>query len=65
MRAGERRDNIALMALELVTSRGLPARPKSLIQLKEHYQSWGKHHFELEAPEAAWAEFLVQSTGDQ
>lgn len=65
MRAGERRDNIALMALELVTSRGLPARPKSLLQLQEHYRSWGKHHFELEALEAAWAEFLVQSTGDQ
>lgn len=65
MRAGERRDNIALMALGLVTSRGLPTRPKSLPQLKEHYQSWGKQHFELEALEAAWAEFLAQSAGGQ
>lgn len=60
MRAGERRDSIAFMALGLVSSRGLPTRPKSLSQLKEHYQSCGKQHFELEALEAAWAEFLAQ-----
>lgn len=65
MRSGERRDNIALMALGLVTSRGLPTRPKSLPELKEHYQSWGKQHFELEALEAAWTEFLAERTGGQ
>lgn len=58
LRTGERRDNIALMAMGLLTSRGLPTRPKSLPQLREHYESWGKQHFELEALEAAWAEFL-------
>ncbi len=63
IRTGERRDNIALMAHGLVASRGLPTRPKSLPELKEHYQSWGKQHFELEALEAAWSEFLAQCVG--
>ena len=65
MRAGERRDDIALMALGLVTGRGLPTRPKSLPQLQEHYQSWGKQHFELEALGAAWTEFLAERAGSQ
>ena len=60
LRAGERRDNVALMAVGLLPSRGLPKKPKSLLQLREHYQSWGKQHFEMEALEAAWDEFLSQ-----
>ncbi len=60
LRAGERRDNVALMAIGLLSSRGLPKRPKSLLQLRDHYQSWSKQHFELEALEASWDEFLAQ-----
>jgi hypothetical protein len=58
LRAGERRDNVALMAIGLLSSRGLPRTPKSLLQLRAHYQGWGKPRYELEALEAAWAEFL-------
>lgn len=65
LRAGERRDNVALMAINMLSSRGLPTRPKSLPQLRDHYQSWGKQHFELEALEAAWAEFLAEQTASQ
>jgi hypothetical protein len=65
LRAGERRDNVALMAVNMLSSRGLPTRPKSLPQLREHYQSWGKQHFELEALEAAWTEFLAERTASQ
>lgn len=57
-RAGERRDDVGLMALGLSTARGLPTTPKSLPLLVEHYQRRGAQHFELEALEAAWAEFL-------
>lgn len=59
-RAGERRDNIGLMTLGLAPSRGLPKSPMSLPLLREHYQRHGAQHFELEALEAAWAEFLSE-----
>lgn len=65
LRAGERRDNVALMAISLLSSRGLPTRPKSLPQLRDHYQSWGKQHFELEALEAGWTEFLAERSASQ
>jgi len=65
LRAGERRDHVALMAINMLSSRGLPARPKSLPQLREHYRSWGKQHFELEALEAAWTEFLAERAASQ
>jgi hypothetical protein len=59
LRSGERRDNVALMAAGLLSSRGLPRTPKSLPQLRDHYQRWGKQNFELDAIEAAWDEFLA------
>jgi hypothetical protein len=55
---GERRDNIGLMARSLVRARGLPTTPKSLTLLRQHYQRRGEHRHQLEALEAAWAEFL-------
>lgn len=59
-RAGERRDNVGFMTLELITSRGLPKTPKSLPQLREHYQRHGTQHYAQEALETAWDEFLAQ-----
>ncbi len=59
-RAGERRDNVGFMALELITSRGLPKTPKSLPLLREHYQRHGAQHYVQEALEKAWGEFLAQ-----
>ncbi|WP_170162295.1 hypothetical protein [Caldimonas tepidiphila] len=56
-RAGERRDDVGFMALELVTSRGLPTTPKSLKQLCYHYERRGFQRFATEALESAWAEF--------
>lgn len=57
-RAGERRDNVGFMTLELLTSRGLPKTPKSLPLLRQHYQRYGAQHNALEALETAWDEFL-------
>lgn len=56
-RSGERRDNVGLMTLELVTSRGLPTTPKSLKQLCYHYERRGYQRFATEALESAWSEF--------
>lgn len=56
---GERRDNIGLMARSLVQARGLPTTPKSLTLLRQHYQRRGEHRHQLEALDAAWAEFLA------
>ncbi|MCU0928134.1 MAG: glyoxalase superfamily protein [Burkholderiaceae bacterium] len=64
-RAGERRDDIGLMALELVTSRGLPTTPKSLKQLCYHYERRGFQRFATEALESAWAEFKAQLASRQ
>jgi hypothetical protein len=58
-RAGERRDNVGFMALELITSRGLPKTPKSLPLLREHCQRRGAQHYAQEALEKAWGEFLA------
>ncbi|WP_457322990.1 hypothetical protein [Roseateles sp. P5_E11] len=58
-RDGERRDDVGLMAASLVRARGLPKTPKSQTQLREHYQRRGEHRLELEALDAAWAEFLA------
>lgn len=57
-RDGDRRDDVGLMAASLVRARGLPKTPKSQTQLREHYQRRGEHCQELEALDAAWAEFL-------
>lgn len=57
-REGDRRDDVGLMAASLVRARGLPTTPKSQTQLREHYQRRGEHRHELEALDAAWAEFL-------
>lgn len=56
-REGDRRDSIGFMIIGLLTSRGLPKTPKSLTLLRQHYERHGAQHFELEALEAAWAEF--------
>lgn len=58
MRTGERRDNIAFMAIGLVSRRDLPTRPKSLPLLVDHYRRWGRQSHELKALEDAWDEFL-------
>lgn len=60
LRTGERCDNVALRAVSLLSSRGLPTRPQSLAQLLVHYRGRGKQHLALEALEAAWAEFLAE-----
>jgi hypothetical protein len=65
MRAGDRRDNIAFMAIGLISSRGLPTRPKSLPLLLDHYRSWGRQNFELKALEDAWDEFLAAHVDKQ
>lgn len=57
-RGGERRDKIGFMTIGLLTGRGLPKTPKSLPLLRDHYQRHGAQHIELEALEAAWAEFI-------
>lgn len=59
MRTGERRDNIAFMAIGLVSRRGLPTRPQSLPLLIDHYSRWGHQRYELKALEDAWDEFLA------
>lgn len=59
MRTGERRDNIAFMAIGLVSRRGLPTRPQSLQLLIDHYSRWGRQRYELKALEDAWDEFLA------
>lgn len=59
MRTGERRDNIAFMAIGLVSRRGLPTRPKSVPLLIDHYSRWGHQRYELIALEDAWDEFLA------
>lgn len=61
-RDGERRDEVGLMALGLLTSRGLPKTPKSLPLLRDHYQRHGAQYFELEALEMAWGEFIAQAS---
>ena len=63
--AGERPDNVGFMALELITSRGLPKTPKSLQLLREHYQRYGAQHYAQEALEEAWGEFLAQRASNQ
>lgn len=59
LRTEERRDSVSLMAVTMLTARGLPTRPKSLTELIQHYRSWGKHRSELDALEVAWEEFLA------
>jgi hypothetical protein len=59
MRTGERRDNIAVMAIGLVSRRGLPTRPQSLPLLIDHYSRRGHQHYKLKALEDAWDEFLA------
>lgn len=59
LRTEERRDSISIMAVTMLTARGLPTRPRSITELLHHYRSWGKHRTELEALEAAWDEFLA------
>lgn len=57
--ARERLDEIAFMAWDFVTSRGLPTTPKSLRQLQDHYRRRrGAQRPQLDALEAAWDEFL-------
>ena len=65
MRAGDRRDNIAFMAIGLVSRRGLPTKPKSLPQLLDHYRRWGHQNYEIKALEDAWDEFLAAQTEKQ
>ena len=57
-RADERRDNVGLMTLRLLSTQGLPAMPKSLPLLRDHYQRRGAQHVELEGLEAASVEFI-------
>jgi hypothetical protein len=59
LRTEERRDGISIMAVTMLTARGLPTRPRSLTELLQHYRSWGKHSTDLAALEEAWAEFLA------
>lgn len=65
MRTGDRRDSIAFMAIGLVSSRGLPTRPKSFPLLLDHYRSWGRQNYELKALEDAWDEFLAAQAEKQ
>jgi hypothetical protein len=63
-RAGARRDSVGWMALELLTSSGLPRTPASVPLLREHYERHGAQYFTLEAIETAWEEFLSVCAGN-
>lgn len=52
-------DRIGIMASNIITPRGLPIRPKSLSQLRRHFERYGKGTYHgLGELEAAWDEFL-------
>lgn len=54
-------DGIGGMAANITTSRGLPTRPKSLRQLRRHYERLGKGSFYgIDRLDDAWAEFKSQ-----
>ena len=58
-RNGERNDDISFAGASFVTARGLPKTPKSLTQLREHYERRGRHRSSLDVLDAAWSEFLA------
>lgn len=58
-RNGERNDDISFAGTSLVTARGLPKTPKSLTQLREHYERRGRHLSSFDVLDAAWAEYLA------
>lgn len=58
----KRRDDVGMLAIGVVSRRGLPATPKSLPKLRRHYERRGMQYMEAEALYKAWEEFLESRT---
>lgn len=54
----KRRDDVGMLAIGVVSRRGLPATPISLPKLRRHYERRGMQYMEAEALYKAWEEFL-------
>lgn len=54
----KRRDGVGMLAIGVVSRRGLHTTPKSLPKLRRHYERRGMQYMEAEALYKAWEEFL-------